>query len=197
MAAIPVVALLLATIYAAIVSFREQTGARPAWMFPQAAGRRARILAALFTLVWLAALGLWVATSVRQATRRPSQYLIPEGYVGWARVEYQVPGTPPLPVEGGRSVLRFPPDGLLRTSSPEEFGWAKDEFSYLSGGGLRPLSQTAWGGGGMIWGRVNGESVTASGKRQYEEFFVGTEQQFKQAVNPKQGAEPQSPSSSR
>lgn len=190
MAAIPVAVLLLATIYAAIVSFREAPAARPGWLFPQSTGRRARIFAGVFTVLWVAALGLWIGSSVRQATRRPSQYLIPEGYVGWARVEYQVPNAPALPVEGGRSVLRFPPDGLLRTSSAEEFGWAKDEFSYFGSGGLRPLSQTAWGGGGMIWGRVNGEATTASGKRQYEEFFVGTEAQFKQAVNLKQDARP-------
>lgn len=193
-AVLSVAALLLATIYAAIVSFRAADGsAGPRWLFPQNTGRRTRILAAIFTVVWVAALGLWVGTSVRQATRNPSRYLIPDGYVGWVRVEYQVPGAPPLPVENGRLVLRVPPDGALRTSSPEGFGWAKDEFAYFSGSGLRPLSQTGWGGGGMIWGRINGEAVTAAGRRQYEEFFVGTEQQFKQSVNLKEDAGPRNP----
>ena len=27
-------------------------------------------------------------------------FLIPEGYVGWIRVDFEVPGAPPLPVEG-------------------------------------------------------------------------------------------------
>ena len=31
----------------------------------------------------------------------------------------------------------------------------------------------------LIWGKINGEATGSSGKRKYEEFFVGTQQQFK------------------
>lgn len=120
---------------------------------------------------------------MRHASRPPSRYLVPDGYVGWVRVEYNIAGALPLPMEGDRFILKFPSKPFLQTSSPEHFGWARDEFFYYSDGSLRPLAQTARGGGGMIWGRINGEATTITGKHQYEEFFVGSEQQFQQAVN--------------
>ena len=36
-----------------------------------------------------------------------SKFLIPEGYVGWLRVEYDVECFPPIPVEDGVRILRF------------------------------------------------------------------------------------------
>lgn len=135
--------------------------------------------------VAIVALAVWAGSSVRQASRPPARYLVPDAYVGWVRVEYGVPGAPPVPLQDGRFVLTIPPDARLRTSSPEHFGWAKDEFFYYRDGTLHPLAQTPRGGGGAIWGRINGEATTVSGKRQYEEFFVGSEQQFQHAVNPK------------
>ena len=189
MAAISVAALLLTTIYAAIVSFKpERPEARAWWLFPERSGRWTRIAIAGLTAIAIIVLGVWVGVSMRHASRPPSRYLIPDGYLGWVRVEYDVSGAPPLPMEDGRFILRFPPEARLQTSSPEHFGWAKDEFFYYRDRTLRPLSQTARGGGGAIWGRINGEAMTLSGKHQYEEFFVGSEQQFQQAVNLKEAA---------
>jgi hypothetical protein len=31
----------------------------------------------------------------------------------------------------------------------------------------------------LIWGKLNGERSDSSGKRQYEEFFVGTGEQYR------------------
>ncbi len=183
-AAISVAALLLATIYAGIVSFRAETPeTRPSWFFPGRSARRIRLGVAGLTAIGLIAFGVWIGVSMRQASRPPSRYLIPDGYVGWVRVEYDVSGAPPLPVEDGRFLLKFPAKPFLQTSSPERFGWAKDEFFYYRDSTQRPLAQTGRGGGGDIWGRINGEAMTTTGKRQYEEFFVGTERQFQQAVN--------------
>jgi len=42
------------------------------------------------------------------------------------------------------------------------------------------LPATSAGGGGLIWGKINGEETGSQGKRKYEEFFVGTEQQFRE-----------------
>jgi hypothetical protein len=33
-----------------------------------------------------------------------------------------------------------------------------------------------------VWGRINGEKSAASGKRKYEEFFVGTAQEFREQM---------------
>src|SRR6266576_3011287 len=47
-----------------------------------------------------------------------SKFLIPEGYVGWLRVEYDVECFPPIPVGDGVRILRFARANLLETSSP-------------------------------------------------------------------------------
>ena len=58
-------------------------------------------------------------------------FLIPEGYVGWVRVDFEVPGAPPLTVENGFYILRFSNTGRVQTSSRDILGW-QDEFLYYS-----------------------------------------------------------------
>ena len=69
-------------------------------------------------------------------TRQPSLYsfLIPEGYVGWIRVDFEVPGAPPLPVEGDFYILKFSDTGRLQTSSRDiQGGWTdRGQFLYYS-----------------------------------------------------------------
>lgn len=188
--AVTVAILSLATVYSAIVSFRADGSGGRRWLFPERAGRRLRNIVVAVSFVALAGLAVWAGMSMRQASRAPSRYLLPDGYTGWARVEYDVPGAAALPWQDGHFLLKFGPDARLQTSSREQFGWAKDEFFYVRGNELRPLRQTGTGGGGEIWGRINGEARARTGRRQYEEFFVGTEQQFRRAVDLKEAPAP-------
>ena len=177
--------LLVATVYSAVVSFRS-TEDKPnddkprAWAFPDRAGRPARILVGVFTLIFLTGAGLWLITSVRNSTRPSSRFLIPEGYTGWVRIGFEVNGASPLPMDHNEYVVTIPADGKLQTSSPEQYGWAKDHYYYYSAPELRPLQDS--GPAQLIWGKINGEESDVSGKRKYQEFFVGTEQQFKNQV---------------
>lgn len=98
------------------------------------------------------------------------------------RVEFEVSGAPPLPLVGGEYQFEVPASGVLRTSSAEEFGWAKDGYFYYSDKETRPLPDGGTEGTRLIWGNVNGEGSGVQGKRKYEEFFVGSEQQFKQQM---------------
>ena len=106
--------------------------------------------------------------------------------MGWVRVEFQVSDAPALPLEGGEYLFKIPPSGLLRTSSSEEYGWARDHYFYYSEKGTRILPDTGPGGERLIWGNINGEGSGSQGKRKYEEFFVGTEQQFKEQMSGEQ-----------
>src|SRR6202023_3244609 len=147
--------LALATVYSAIVSFRQKPeDAAPSWIFPEQPRRPSKIA---------------VSVSPRNATPRSLRFLISEGHTGWVRVEFEVPDAPPLPVEAGKTVLRIPPSGILQTSSPEQYGWAKDEYFFYSSTGSRPLPDS--GPQRLIWGKINGEASGTSGKRQYEAFF--------------------------
>lgn len=121
---------------------------------------------------------------MQDSQRRPDRFLIPEGYVGWVMIKYQVKGAPALPIEDGRYLITFPISGRTQTSSEQEYGWASDDYFYYSPDGRRhQLKVTTWGSGGMIWGRSNGKKITDSNEVIYGRFFVGTEEEFKRNVS--------------
>lgn len=181
-----VVFLVLATLFSTAVSFRkiELRGTR-AWLFPEAASRFVRMGIGVFSVVIVVVISVWFAFGVKTVRRPSSRFLIPDGYVGWVRVEFQTSGSPPVPAEEGHYVFRIPADGMLRTSSPERYGWGKDEYFYVVSDGLRKLP-TDVASGRLVWGQINGERGSTSGPRQYEEFFVGSEQQFKELAGGKE-----------
>jgi hypothetical protein len=172
--------LIFATAYSAMVSFRQPGRGGRSWIFPESASRAVHLSVGALTLAWLAGLALWLGMGNGNSTPRSSRFLIPEEYTGWIRIEFEVQGAPPLPMEGGQYVLKIPSDGVLRTSSAEQYGWAKDHYYYYSAQGVRPLPDS--GPAELIWGKINGEESAASGKSKYEEFFVGTTQQFRDQV---------------
>ena len=98
----------------------------------------------------------WFSISPKKSGPRSFRFLIPEGYSGWVRVEFEAAGAPPLPSEGGQTVLKIPATGVLRTSSPERYGWARDSYYFYSDGGSRPLPDS--GPGRLIWSKINGEA---------------------------------------
>lgn len=169
--------LALVTVYSAIVSFREAKDVPPSWFFPNAVKRSAQIVVGILVLIPLIALSIWLGLGARHESLRSSRFLIPDAYTGWIRVEFEVPGAPPLPIDHGEYTIKIPSDGVLRTSSAEQYGWAHDRYYYYSGQNLLSLPDS--GASAMIWGKLNGEALGKSGQRKYEEFFVGTAEQFK------------------
>jgi len=111
--------------------------------------------------------------------RSPSRYLIPQGYVGWVRIDFNVNGAPQLRKEADYWNFKFPASGKIQTSSEMEYGTANDEYYYYVGESRSALKETGRGGGGMIWGGLNGKK---EGKAQevYQYFFVGTETQLRE-----------------
>lgn len=174
------VLLVVATLYSAIVNFRRANAGKRTWIVPEATNRSTRIVVGAFTLALLSGLALWLSVIARNSTRPASRFLIPDGYTGWVRIEFEVQDAKPLAMEDGEYILKIRPDGVLRTSSPERYGWARDHYYYYSAQGVRPLPDS--GSAGLIWGKINGEGSGTSGKRKYEELFVGTAQQFKNQV---------------
>jgi len=112
--------------------------------------------------------------------RIPSEYIFPDGYVGWAVIHFEFPGVSSTSVADGKLMFDFPESGVLRTSSKEQFGTAMDHFFYkTSNGKLRELRETGWGKGGMIWGESSGSTESPNRPSdQTEQLFVGTEQQY-------------------
>jgi hypothetical protein len=115
--------------------------------------------------------------------RHPCRYLIPEGYVGWVKIEYEVSNAPPLALDNGVYVYNIPPNGVLKTSSSVEEGWAKDEYLYVAGDHTYPLLSTLSGEGGLIWGGGYGEtSIKGEVTERYGHFFVGPEAEYEKAL---------------
>ncbi len=107
------------------------------------------------------------------SSRRPCVYELPEGFTGWAFVEFEVRGAPPLPHRDGKLLVSFPPSGRIVTSSSIEQSFAKDEF-YFIGKKRTPLPVSMGGSDGLIWGQVTG----VTGARTFQRFFVGSRQEF-------------------
>ena len=116
----------------------------------------------------------------KASERIPSRYQIPDGYVGWVVIQYDIAGTPAVPVSNKQLVFVIPQSGLLKTSSSQQFGEAHDQYLYCGSSGCRELADTGWGKGGMVWDESSGTSQE-TGKQEIrsEQFFVGTEAQYK------------------
>jgi hypothetical protein len=107
----------------------------------------------------------------------PSKFLVPEGYVGWLLLEYNVKGAEPVSSEAGVNVFKFPSNGRLSTSSSGPERGAEDEYFYYSDdGSTRAIPGDYLNGKGMIWGQHEG---TTNGVLAQFGFFVGSEQQYK------------------
>jgi|SRR5271155_1625412 len=142
------------------------------------------IATCLVTGLWWFSLYMGAAISMGAASiaRHPTKYFIPEGYVGWLKINHGEKADP-LQLSNGKYICRIPASGVLYTSSTVEDGWAEDEYLYYSGNGfLRELPETGWGNGGMIWANHNEFQATQDGSlpaRFTESFYVGTEEQYR------------------
>jgi hypothetical protein len=67
-------------------------------------------------------------------------WLIPEGYVGWLRLDYSVQGAQPLPIENGCLIVRLPRTGRLQTSSANKPVIDRNEYDSEGPSGRRRLA---------------------------------------------------------
>jgi len=114
--------------------------------------------------------------------RPPERFLIPAGYNGWVRVDFRQKGAPPLPMEDGRLLLKLNAQGALQTSSGPLSGHGRDDFFYYSGDRRTPLSNAGVCKGGMVWQIET--MVDERTSTPFARFFVGTEDQYRHAVDP-------------
>jgi len=111
-------------------------------------------------------------------SRLPYVFEIPEGYIGWVRVQFDIRDCPKLLKRDGKLILRIGNDGRLCTSSVLEIGAPFDEYYYVGKSATR-LSQTELHGGGMIWGGGVDTITWGTNKEVSRAFYVGTEMDFR------------------
>jgi len=136
----------------------------------------------LHPILWFIGLPLAIAgffvsmqlLSIFVIDRRPAtDYFLPEGFKGWARVDYEVRGSPRLLSVNGRYVLRLGSNGRVKTSDHLAYGWASDKYYYESQGSRQVLNSSGSTDETMIWGEKFGRQYGA-----YQCFFVGTKQEY-------------------
>lgn len=110
--------------------------------------------------------------------RRPANIYIPDGYVGWLRIEYGVEGAPALERDffGPWEYQWYPASGLLQTSSELQDGAASVNYFYYSGDDTRPVSHEITKGGVISWcvRKSDGSML----ERNFITFFVGPEEEY-------------------
>lgn len=106
-----------------------------------------------------------------------SEFLIPDGYIGWIQLECNVKDARSTQAKNGIRVFKFPQTGILATSSgvPEQAG-EKRYFYVTAQGTLRDVLMQYKSGHGLVWGASYG---SVHGRMSEFYFFVGTEEEFK------------------
>lgn len=82
--------------------------------------------------------GLLILSGCHSHSKR-EVWLIPDGFVGWLRLDYSVPGAPPLPTESGRYIVRMPRSGQMRTSTANNPSIDQNEYYSDDANGRHPL----------------------------------------------------------
>jgi hypothetical protein len=140
-------------------------------------------------------IGIEIRTEKQKAFREPSlnliseqnrdgtlpyRFLIPEGYVGWVRVDFDVASSPELPIEEGYYVFKFPKSGRLQTSSSDIVESRRNQFFYYSDKGKYLLKA-----GGPLDTRLVQEEFSGPGPghlppvpNRYRYIFIGPRTAF-------------------
>ena len=134
--------------------------------------RRRKRLALLLTVICLSLAGC------EEEHRRPAKVYVPEGYVGWLRIEYGVQGKPKLPTDffDAWEHQWFPASGLLQTSSPLRDGAVTINYFYYSGKQTKPLPDDMVNGELISWcvKKPDGSQL----ERDFFIFFVGPKPEY-------------------
>jgi len=81
-------------------------------------------------------------------TQKGSIYIIPEGYKGKLSIAYNQKNKPALEEKDGYRVVKFPLNGLVKTSSYPRTGKQHDKFFYYTKDGkILPAKDIQLGGG--------------------------------------------------
>lgn len=123
---------------------------------------------------------LWANALAQTQKILPYRFLIPEGYVGWIRVDFNVPGAPPLPIEDNFYIFKFSESGRLQTSSSDVVESRRNEFLYYSTDGTYPLKLFGPFEERMVRGEFSGPGPghPAPVPSHYRYIFIGPKDVF-------------------
>jgi hypothetical protein len=84
---------------------------------------------------------LWTLSTLVSCNRgsRREVWIVPIGYRGWLRLDYNVAGAPVLPIENGSYLVRIPRSGRLQTSTANMPQIDHDSYYTEGPTGRRPV----------------------------------------------------------
>ncbi|WP_078408838.1 DUF6843 domain-containing protein [Priestia abyssalis] len=85
------------------------------------------VLGIVIILVVVIVISVYFALKEKPGT--DEVFLIPDGYKGCVGVFYDFKDEPPLKIQDNKITYRIPENGILKTSSPQDFGWSYEEHS--------------------------------------------------------------------
>ncbi len=134
-------------------------------------------------IISIAVIGLNVSC---YRSRKPDVFLMPDGYVGWVKIEYGSSTGSVLPVVNKAYELPIPASGHLQTSNEMESGFAADHYFYVDKAGNRKELQLADqidSSVGMIRAThyFTIPEMTGQKARTFHVFFVGSAEDYSHA----------------
>ncbi len=150
-------------------------------------------IANIFTFLLITSI-FSLTVACQSQVRHQSRYLIPQDYIGWVRIDFNVPNAPALSIEDCHYLFKFPLSGHLETSSDMEYGAADDEYFYYSSEKVTKLKLSVLDDSGMIRAGFNGtqeKGTMGNNERRrtatYEYFFVGSDEDLQKYGQEKDG----------
>jgi hypothetical protein len=70
---------------------------------------------------------------------KPERWIVPENYHGWLRLDYDIQGSPPLPLVNGKYVVQMSSSGRLQTSTLFNDYLDENDYFLTRGGSLEKL----------------------------------------------------------
>ncbi len=132
-AVLAILFLLIATVRAALIGFRD--------MPEQVPSRRGRLLACFSTAVIATVMCIGIFFTGREQTAQSFHLVFPDAYRGWARIDFGSPTSPRLPTKNGELVVVVPPSGVVQTSTEMPEGSIMNRYSYVDHHGTVPVAR--------------------------------------------------------
>ncbi|HWO96455.1 MAG TPA: hypothetical protein VNM45_09005 [Bacillus sp. (in: firmicutes)] len=85
------------------------------------------VLAIVIAIAIVILMSVYFALKEKRGT--DEVFLIPDGYKGCVGVFYNFQDEPALKIQDNKITYQIPENGILKTSSPQDFGWAYEEHS--------------------------------------------------------------------
>lgn len=118
-----------------------------------------------------------------------SRFLIPQGYVGWVVIYYNIKDAPPPVNEDERELFRISAQGRAETRSRDVAPcYMNSDYYFVATDGTRqPLEKTPNGEYKLILREASGyySPKVNGGDQSYLMIFVGTQEQYEQKIDEK------------